>query len=338
MNPSLVHWLVCPSCRGSLRLHSDKTHERDGRIDVIEGGLSCVPCSLRFAIADGVPWMATAPKGDVDEQEKRRTASSFGHLWAQSPANSAVPEAYHFEKMAAALRLAAPSGLVLDAGCGDGIDLAKRAADPSVTVIGAELSAGGARTTARRIARLPNAHVVQADLARLPFRDCTFQFVYSYGVLHHMPKPLDGLTELGRVAMRAAPIAIYLYEDFSDRSALWRGCLKTANMPRTITTRMPHGALFMLCRIGSPVVFLTLTLPHRLLHRLGIWRSLADRLPFRHGKGPFSMTGDLYDRFSAPVEFRYSPASAERLVRDAGLMMTRIANERGWMVLAERAS
>src|SRR5437868_3642107 len=184
MKAALVNWLVCPACRGPLQLRIGNTQERDGAVEVIDGGLTCARCVRRFVISDGVPWMA--PDAALEEQEKKRTASSFGHLWAQSHPDGAAPDVYHFEKMASALQLSPPSGVVLDAGCGDGLDLARRAADPSVTIVGAELSAGGARTTARRIARLPNAHVVQADLARLPFRDRTFQFVYSYGVLHHM--------------------------------------------------------------------------------------------------------------------------------------------------------
>ena len=77
-------------------------------------------------------------------------------------------------------------------------------------------------------------------------------------------------------------------------------------------------------------------LPHRLLRRIPSLRPFANTLPFRHGTGPFSMTGDLYDRFSAPVEFRYSRSGTEAFVARAGLALRAIAKERGWMALAER--
>ena len=53
---------------------------------------------------------------------------------------------------------------------------------------------------------------------------------------------------------------------------------------------------------------------------------------FRHGTGPFSLVGDLFDRLSAPVEFRYSRQQATALLATAGLEHVIIAPERGWMV------
>ena len=65
-------------------------------------------------------------------------------------------------------------------------------------------------------------------------------------------------------------------------------------------------------------------------------RNFANMLPFRHGQGPFTMAGDLYDPFSAPVEFRYSRRGTQAFVGRAGLGLRNIAKERGWMALAVR--
>jgi len=45
------------------------------------------------------------------------------------------------------------------------------------------------------------------------------------------------------------------------------------------------------------------------------------------------LTGDLYDRFSAPVEYRYSREGSAAFMREAGLDVVRVGNDRGWMVL-----
>jgi hypothetical protein len=64
-------------------------------------------------------------------------------------------------------------------------------------------------------------------------------------------------------------------------------------------------------------------------------RGVAENIPFLPGKGPFRLTGDLFNRFSAPVEYRYSRREGAAPLSDAGLRVTRIGNERGWMGLGE---
>jgi hypothetical protein len=42
--------------------------------------------------------------------------------------------------------------------------------------------------------------------------------------------------------------------------------------------------------------------------------------------------GDLYDRFSVPIEWRYSWVEALALFQDVGLKDVMTAKDRGWMV------
>jgi SAM-dependent methyltransferase len=226
--------------------------------------------------------------------------------------------------------------LVLDAGCGDGIDLASQALRDGVEAVGVELSDGGCAASYLRTRDLARGHVVQADLCRLPFADSTFDFIYSYGVLHHLGYPERGLNEVVRVARPAARVVAYLYEDFSERLALLRWALKVANTARTFTTQLPNRFLYNLCRLASPFVFAAFTVPSLLGKRVPMLAPLAESLPFRHGTGPFSLVGDLYDRFSAPVEFRYSRQGSERFFSAAGLECIRVAFERGWMVMGTK--
>jgi ubiquinone/menaquinone biosynthesis C-methylase UbiE/uncharacterized protein YbaR (Trm112 family) len=337
VKPTLLQHLRCPECRGTLTLRDARTKASDHGGEIVDATLICSHCNSRFAVTDGIPRLHMTASSD---ETRPRTAASFGYLWAKSVPGEEVYEskAYHYAKMEQSLALPAPHGLVLDAGCGDGIDLTNQARRTGVEVIGVELSDGGCQTSYERARTVPRAHVVQADLCRLPFADATFDFAYSYGVLHHIGVPAHGLSEVVRVAKPGARIAAYLYEDFSERSGLLRWSLAAANTLRTITTQMPNRVLYNLCRFASPFVYVLFTVPATLGRRVRVLAPFANSVPFRHGSGPFSLVGDLYDRFSAPVEFRYSRRSARAFFSDAGLEQVMVADERGWMVSGRKPS
>ena len=340
MKARLLEHLRCPECHARLALHQPLIE--DGPLNVPEvttGRLACSECARDYAIEGGVPRLAGGhrePTAAVTE----RTASSFGFLWAVSDDDESAFQAgpHHYSKMAATLGLAQPEGLILDAGCGEGIDVIQNARREGCEVIGVELSDGGCATTFRRAARLPSAHVVQADLKQLPFADGTFSLAYSYGVLHHVANPPAAIGEIARVTQPGGRVVVYLYEHFSERGFGWHLLLRMVNQLRRMTVHLPHRLLFTLCQLASPVVFVALTVPSRVLSRIPASRTFASRLPYNFGTGPFSMAGDLYDRFSAPLEGRYTRKEAAALVEAAGLRVATIANNRGWMVTGVKPS
>ena len=339
MKARLLEYLRCLECRARLSLRDPRVvHESPSAPEVDAGRLRCEGCGREYALRDGIPRMAdvTLPSAAVTE----RTASSFGFAWKVFDHDQYVAqtEAHHFSKMEETLGLAPPNGLILDAGCGEGIDVVQQAQRDGCEVIGAELSDGGCATTFRRTAKLPSAHVVQADLRRLPFADGTFDLAYSYGVLHHVADPPAAIREIARVTQPGGRVAIYVYEDFSERAFGWRVLLRAVNQLRRITVHLPHRLLYTLCQIASPVAFITLTLPSKALSAIPGCREVASRIPYNFGDGPFSMAGDFYDRFSAPLEGRYSRHGAAALVASAGLRVAAIANNRGWMVAGEKPS
>lgn len=330
---------VCAvSCRGDCPFPELTNKMRDcqecSRYEVTGGSLICRGCSRRFDIERGIPQFSLSHSIEA-QSDKRRTAVSYGYLWQKTWSRQKTwpqIDSYHFEKMEQALKLQPHRGLVLDAGCGQGIDLFNHARRPGVEAVGVDLSEGGSRATFERTTSLVTAHVAQTDLSRLPFRDNAFDFIYTYGVLHHLPHPEEGLRELVRVLKHQAMLAAYLYEDFEEKPLLWRGLLFLANLPRAWTIRLPHRILYLGCSLFSPLLYLAFAVPSQILRRMGPLRPLGLQLPFRHATGPWSLTGDLYDRYSVPIERRYSRRQAQRFFEEAGLTTVTLANEYGWML------
>lgn len=328
MKRALVQWLACPACLQALAVAEAQVGD-DG--EVMDGRLICRGCNAAFPIVGGVPQVLS----DALDATTQRTAASFGLLWSRT-ADDMTREGEHLGKTLLTLSLEPPSGLILDAGCGDGSDSVALAAKSGATVIGVDISKGGTRTAFDRTRHLPNVHIVRADLCRLPFQSGRFAFIYSYGVLHHVPRPEQAVAELVRVSSATAEGALYLYEDFAERSSVLRWSLRALNLSRGITTRLPHRLLYVLCVIASPLVYLCFTVPHKMLVRVPWCRAVAAGIPFHFGRGPFDLVGDLYDRFATPIEYRYSRETSVRLAEEGGFVVHRIQQHHGWMLAVKR--
>jgi ubiquinone/menaquinone biosynthesis C-methylase UbiE len=100
---------------------------------------------------------------------------------------------------------------VLDLGCGGGIDSAEFARNGAI-VVSADFSQIAMETTRNLLkeANLP-AQVIQADATALIFEDNTFDCVYSFGVLHHIPHVEKALAEIKRVLKPGGTVMAMLY-------------------------------------------------------------------------------------------------------------------------------
>ena len=260
------------------------------------------------------------------------TSERFGHGWRlATPEPLTAPVSYHLDAMRAALGAPAFAGRVLDAGCGEGVDLASVVLRDGCRAVGVELSDGGVHTTRARIARTPAASLVQGNLLALPFRDGVFDGAYSYGVVHHTTDPAAAVREIVRTLRPGARLLLYVYEDFSDRSLAWRAALGAVNTVRALVWRLSPRGIRAVCWAMAPFVYLGCTWPSKHFR----W---ATRFPYpaTQNRSVASLVPDLYDRFAAPIEQRYSRVGAEALAAQAGLVVRRSAQARGWMVWAEK--
>lgn len=202
MKLSLVPLLACPGCKGALSVGGVQADASD----VEEGTLACVGCGARFPIVRGVPRFVP----EALTSDKQATAEAFGWQWTHF--HEVVPEhEQQFLDWVAPLRREDFAGrVVLDGGCGKGRHLACAARFGASHAVGVDLSAAVEAAWAN-VRHLPNAHVVQADIYHLPFRDETFDLAHSVGVLHHLPDPRGGFEAIVPLVREGGRIAAWVY-------------------------------------------------------------------------------------------------------------------------------
>ncbi len=104
-----------------------------------------------------------------------------------------------------------PGGHVLEIGCGIGLDSA-RMATHGMQVTALDLTLLGAATAHRRAVQHGwDAHYLCASGDALPFPDQSFDYVYSFGVLHHAPDTQRCIDEAYRVLKPGGEALVMLY-------------------------------------------------------------------------------------------------------------------------------
>ena len=83
------------------------------------------------------------------------------------------------------------------------------------------------------------AHCVQADIRFLPFRGGSLDFVYSLGVLHHLPDPDVGMRSLLAALRPSGGLLLYLYYALENRPWHYRVIFLFVNAIRRVTSRLP---------------------------------------------------------------------------------------------------
>jgi SAM-dependent methyltransferase/uncharacterized protein YbaR (Trm112 family) len=217
---SLVPLLCCPDCKGDLTLVDDTP----AMPDVETGSLTCDACSVPFPIVRGIPRFVGSDK----------YVGSFSYEWNRwnqvqlDIANGRTESEETFAEKTSFTPAELKGKLVLDVGCGAGrfLDVASRW---GAHVIGIDLSFA-VEASQRNVGHRPNVSVIQADVFRLPFRDGTFDAIFSIGVLHHSRDTREAFLQLPQLLKNGGDLAVWLYyyqdEVYNAASDFWRAVLR----------------------------------------------------------------------------------------------------------------
>jgi len=136
--------------------------------------------------------------------------------------------------------------VILDAGCGYGRHVSYIAGLRDTTVVGVDLSEA-VFIAYEKLGGLDNVVLAQGDLYRPPVRRGHFDFVYSWGVLHHTPSVEQGFRSVMPMARSGGQISFGAYRNWSTiGTAIQRGI-------RFFTCRFPRGLLYTVCYASVPI-------------------------------------------------------------------------------------
>ena len=158
-------------------------------------------------------------------------------------------------------------------------------------------------------------------------------------MLHHLPDPEAAFQNLLRYLKPGGEIQIYLYWS-PEGQPIKRALLATVSAMRKLTTRLPHRAVYGLAFPAALAAFTFFVWPYRLMKKVPGLRGLAEKMPMKQYAGfPFRVCiNDQLDRFSAPIENRYTRKEVEEWLRRGNLQDSQVAPSYGWVATGRKPS
>jgi SAM-dependent methyltransferase len=231
--------------------------------------------------------------------------------------------------------MANASTIALDIGCGTGRwskYLSKRvkfieAVDPGDAVLAAVPYIGSCH----------NIRVTQAGYGSLPFDKASFDFVFSLGVVHHLPDTEAAIREAASMLKRGGWLLLYVYYNLDNRGGLYQLLFGAADRCRRIISTLPGRLKFLVCDAIAIAAYGPLVLLARFARLFS--EAAAKRIPLSYyvDKPWKVIRNDSLDRFGTPLEKRFSRAEIREMLIGAGMADIQFSEQEPyWHVVARK--
>jgi SAM-dependent methyltransferase len=250
-----------------------------------------------------------------------KTVSSFGKEWNAFHGFSELDLQYtgdmYFDIVTN--EMLNDQSTVIDIGCGsgrwikylDGRFKKMVGLDPSEAIFAAD----------KLLAKNDKVELVRASTDNIPYPDGHFDFVYSLGVLHHIPDTEKALVDSVKKLRSGGYFLVYLYYRFENRPFYFRVFYWLSNLIRRGISKMPY----RLKRWSSDFLAVVLYMPFVLLCRFLRFIKVPEKARFHiplqayEKQSFYIIRNDSLDRFGTPLEQRFSRKQIQAMMEKAGL-------------------
>lgn len=221
-----------------------------------------------------------------------------------------------------------------DIGCGSG--RWARLAAPKVGHLHCVEPSSALEVAKRNLSTVKNVTFHHLEVSNLPFQADSLDFIYSLGVLHHVPDTQAAIESCVEVLKPGGWLLLYLYYRFDNKPEWFRRVWKASDIVRKRVSALPVQPKTLLADAIAASVYFPLSKVSKGAEALGY---NVENIPLSayRDKSFYTMRTDSLDRFGTRLEQRFTKSEISEMLVHASLEDITFSNEAPfWCVVARK--
>lgn len=273
----------------------------------------------------------------IESKEQSKVASSFGKEWQKfdTQLEEYKKEFFNYFDIVPNSILE-DNILVADLGCGKGrwsYEFLKKNKNAVLVLIDISKAIEVAKINLEEFK--DRVIFIRGDILKLPLKEDAFDFLFSLGVIHHIPGNLkENLKEILKLSQNSL---IYLYYSLDNRGIFFKILFYLINLIRLFLSKFSYGFLraffskIILFFIYLPLIYFSILLKK--------FRVNVSSIPLSYYAQNFSkkrIEQDVYDRFFTHIEKRISKKEIQNFCFDNNFNVIVSEKEPFWHFLVNK--
>jgi 2-polyprenyl-3-methyl-5-hydroxy-6-metoxy-1,4-benzoquinol methylase len=272
-----------------------------------------------------------------------KTVEGFGEEWSRYTQGSESFDVNEARRVYESYFRIVPQGVlndgsrVVDVGCGSG--RWGRFVAPQVKYLTlVDPSADALEVAKHNLRENQNCDFICESVGSMTLEKSSFDFVYSLGVLHHVPDTQAAIRSCVELLKPGGYFLVYLYYRFDNRPQWFRLIWGLSDLLRRAVVALPTPARRFVTEPIAFLVYWPLSRLAKVLEKLGR-NTESFPLSFYKDKSLYVMRTDSRDRFGTRLEQRFTKNEISEMMMSAGLVDIRFSNEAPfWCALGQKVA